>query len=118
MFTRDPEQCNHLTGLETEHRFIDPNLDISFQYMMVGEFNSSGHVRPVTYWCPSSATMGRAVISAVGCGHRDVVPYFGHFLQTAALWIIGRRMSDRLVSDWMRRNYMTEGQRAKEGHEE
>lgn len=106
----------HCTGLETEHTFIDPSLDISIQFMPVGEFVSPSHVRPISYFCPSSATMARAVISAVGCGHRDVVPYFGHFLQTAALWIVGRRRSDKLVSDWMVKAWMNEGQRSKEGH--
>lgn len=64
---------------------------------------------------PSAATIARAVISAVGCGHREVVPYFPHFLGTAFLWVIGKKRSDRFVSEYMRKHYMTNQQRALQG---
>ena len=105
-------------GLDQEQRFIDPTLDITFQFMPIGEFVSKANPRTVTYLRPSAKTMARAVISAVGCGHREVVPYFGHFLGVAFLWVIGRRRSDMVVSEYMSKYYMTSEQRARYQHVE
>ena len=107
-----------LPGLDQEQRFIDPSLDITFQFMPIGEFVSKANQRPITYMRPSAKTIARAVISAVGCGHREVVPYFAHFLGAAFLWIIGRKRSDMFVSEYMSKYYMTSEQRARHKQEE
>jgi len=105
-------------GLDQEQQFIDPTLDLTFQFMPLGEFVSKANPRSVTYLRPSAQTMARAVISAVGCGHRQVVPYFGHFLGVAFLWIIGRRRGDQFVSQYMVKHYMTDERRARDKQEE
>lgn len=86
--------------------------------MPIGEFVSKSNQRSITYLRPSAKTIARAVISAVGCGHREVVPYFGHFLGAAFLWIIGKRRSDMFVNEYMSKNYMTSEQRARHKREE
>jgi hypothetical protein len=81
--------------------------------MPIGEFISKANPRTATYLRPSAKTLAHAVITAVGCGHREVVPYFGHFFGVAFLWVIGRRRSDAFVSEYMSRHYMTSEQQAR-----
>ncbi|KAF8321317.1 NAD(P)-binding protein [Clavulina sp. PMI_390] len=106
-------------GLDQEQRFIDPSLDISFQFMPIGEFVSKAHVVPITLFCPSARTIARSVIRSVGySGHRIVVPYLPHYLGTLLLWAIGRRRSDKFVGEYIRKRYMSRAQQARQGKEE
>lgn len=96
-----------LEGLDVDERFFNKKSDMTVHFMRSAEFSSASNPQPISFICPTAATMAKRVIGCVGCGRRVVVPYIGHGLGAGFLSLLGEKIAATLVAEYMRKKYFS-----------
>jgi hypothetical protein len=91
-------------GMSVDERFLDPSADMTFHYMHISELSST---KDTSFRTPSPQAMARNVIAAIGCGHREVVPYIGDVLDVSSLSFLGEKRADAIIERVMRKKYFS-----------
>ncbi|KAG8156388.1 hypothetical protein KVR01_013729 [Diaporthe batatas] len=80
--------------------------DLEVLFVRVGEVTATAYnSHPVSLFEPDAATMARAALARVGCGRPNIVGYFPHALQQAAMdlapaWAYEKSLLDVIRDRW------------------
>ncbi|WP_343674062.1 SDR family NAD(P)-dependent oxidoreductase [Chitinophaga sp.] len=71
--------------------------------LIVASVHTASNIKPVTFMRPSAATFAKHVLKIVGCGKKQVIPYWPHAVQIFLVSLLPERWIDRATKAAMER---------------
>lgn len=71
--------------------------------LIVGSVHTASNKKPVTFMRPAAATFAKHVLGIVGCGKKQIAPYWPHALQIFLISLLPERLIDSATKRAMKK---------------